>query len=428
MIKKIQFLFPVLSLAIILHSCSTEQINAAKSLPENFKEVTLNTSGINPQSIEEVKLDGKKLSSGDFSIIGNQIKLNNITEGRHILTIKYAKYGYVDIPIELNKNNGTVYQFNPNISNNKINEWEVGIDTNKDGYIDPNKFYSRTIGNYVAVRDFSGNTNYIPQNNLNIDFKNQKNYPKPQNIATADLSENFLKPDSNPLFFPGERMKMPQGAKNDRPGALPEKVSVPVPQQFSGYKINAVLVNDRLLPESDYNIQNSLMTYNGNFLREGMGIIKLYLIDETGQGILLLIQPRKPVLPPSERMNIQNPPKEISIGADDVSYFMQKGVTITPEELQKLRQNIILQPKQPFEQKPPGVPMHSPGMVPGTTVNTVPEINEMLVPIANKSTSANQSRLVKIDKDGEITGIIQKDNSSEKDVEIKEITGGQSLG
>lgn len=431
MLKKITVIISALSLSLLLSNCSVGQLNTVNTITQNTKELqnaTINLSSFDSKDIDEVQVDGKKLSVQDYSGSDNKLNLSNLEPGKHIVQFKHKKYGYTDVPIEVRSGQENNFQLNAIISNDQINNWELGIDANKDGIIDNNSFLSKQIDNYVVVREFSGTTNYLPKQTFAEDYRGAKIFPPPPDFPVPDpnnpgtgfanepgkeQSSVFMpkSPNVNGQFLaghititPGFRMGEPRQDILNL-----SKVYIPYPQNLSSDKIVAIFINDHLLPEADYAKNNDSLIFNGEVFKGINNFLKVYLIDETGQGVLLSINPKQPIFNiignnTQNQVNDVPSKKEIFVVAEDLNYTTENNVTLDLQKIEQLRKDKQLGNKVP----PDGMPFQL-----RNNKRRPPDDKVIQVPLGKVDSNGNVTdvsaiKYVQIDENGEIVDFSDK--------------------
>jgi hypothetical protein len=413
MLKKVSVIFSVLSLSLILANCSAGKINSSSlsTVAEKtakaraaFEEATINLNNVDSEEIDEVQVDGKTLSTKDYSSDNNQLNFSNLEPGKHIVKFKHKKYGYTDVPIDVRSDTENNYQLNAVIEGDAINDWELGIDANKDGIIDNDSFLSRQVDGYVVVREFSGTTNYLPKQNFAEDFRGEKVYPdKPPDFQFPETIGPQPGRGQKPVFMPqdpnqhdrsGQILNVPMMRSPKQDMLAPAKVYIPFPEKLVSFKINAIFIGDRLLPENGYLKENDSLILKGEMLRGNNGVIKVYLIDETGQGVLLSINPKRPIFNENNQVN-----REIFLGEEDLDYSLENNIKIEPERIEQLRHDLQVGIKIPPNKLP-----FQPGR---TTANRAPNGKVLPLPFPKEvgnvaMGSGTGNKFVKIDENGEI--------------------------
>jgi hypothetical protein len=424
MLRKTSVIFSALILGLLLSDCSKGQLTSAQT-PAQLRNATINIKNVDSKDIDEVQVDGRKLSVEDYTSSDNKLNIENLEPGKHVVKFKHKKYGYTDVPIEVRSDKENNFQLNAVISNDQINDWELGIDANKDGIIDNNSFLSRPVENYVVVREFSGNTSYLPKQEFANEYRGPKRFPKPPDFQfpgpDGKLSGFSGEPGSeqNPVFLP----KDPNMAGRPRPGKIINipglkmgdprqdilnlsKVYIPVPQKLSADKITAIFMNDHLLDQDDYTKENDSLIFKGGIFRGFENFLKVYLIDETGQGVLLSIIPKHPIFNingPQNQVNTETTGKEIHVVAEDLDYSMENNIVLDLQKIEQMRRE-----KPPF---PPGI-------------HRAPNGKVIPVPFGKVEGSVNTTEVsvkkyVKIDENGEIVDYIdQVPPDNQQDVSI----------
>lgn len=355
MLKKLSF---VISLSLFLSNCSVDQINAVSNLTEKIKNLdglTLNLNAdVNTSDIEQVEVDNKKLADDQFKTGDKKVIVNGLEEGKHIVTMKHKKYGPIEVPIEIKKDGANNYLFNPNIDQeqNVITDWELGIDADKDGNIDNNTFFSREVEKYVIVRQFSGQTNYVPKDKFTKEYRNQTFYTKPSDLAD-DLArpvgpKNTKAPQVYTIAKPALPVLPPQAGAIvtppkpvfvNTPGQpLPPTLTIgikngiylPLPDKMSNYKVAYIVIDNKMLLDKDFYKEKNSLIIQPEFLTGPKKTIKAYLIDESGQGILLAISPKQPV-------TNMLPNKNIVVDSVDINYSINTNVKQDMIRLQELK-------------------------------------------------------------------------------------------
>ncbi len=411
MLKKIPRIFSILSLSFVLANCTTEQLNTINKLADNLKdvkEVTINVNNVNPQDIEEVQIDNQKLK--DYSSASTQFKLPPIKEGKHVVKLKHKIYGEIDLPVEVRNTTENNYQFNPNIVDDKLKDWEIGIDANNDGKIDQNAFYSKEVADYVVVRENSGTTNYLPKQKFEQDYKNHKIYPRPKDFPATEIKEQKTelkqKLEQRSVFLskPPEyfTQKPPMPPNIDAP--FPEKVYIPYPSKLDNYKIYGIVIDDHVLPEEAYKKERDFLIIRADFFRGKNGTFKLYLIDETGQGVLLGIHPKKPIFQIEQRIEKVKARKEIYVNARDLDYVLEKNLKIDIKKFEELKNRAKMSEHLP-EPRPAIFPA-------GRAYES-----DNFEPVSEENVSENGSKkYVRIDENGDIVDVIDKSNDSDLNI------------
>jgi hypothetical protein len=290
----------IISLCLFLSGCSVEQLNTINKITENIKnmkELTINIKNIDSGDIQEISLNDKTLSKSDYNYQENTLKLENLEEGKHVIKFKHKKYGEVNIPVEVRGDNKNNFQFTPNIIDNSIKDWVLGADNNSDGTIDTDSFVSREVDDYVVVREFSGSTNYIPKQDFQKNFREQKPFPKPKELREDDFRLDYNNYGGVKPFAPKEisnPMVQPNQPKLN--SDFNEKIHLPLPEKYNKYKIAQVLINDRPVPKDAFKREQNDLVVKNNFLSTDKVNFKVHLLDETGGGILLSINSKKPFL------------------------------------------------------------------------------------------------------------------------------------
>lgn len=377
MFKKLSF---VISLSLILSSCSVDQINAVSNLTEKIKNLdglTLNlNANVNTGDIEQVEVDNKKLNEDEFKTGDKKVILKGLEEGKHIVTMKHKKFGPIEVPVEVKKDGVNNFLFNPNVDQdqNMITDWELGIDADKDGNIDTNTFFSKEVEKYVIVRQFSGQTNYVPKDKFTQEYRNQTFYTKPSDLAddvtrplgpkNSKSSQSYpvAKPvlphlniqpgQPKPVFISPPDQNPPTPAQ---PPHLKNGIYLPIPDKLANYKIAYIIIDNKMLSDKDFYKEKNSLIIQSEFLTGPKKTIKAYLIDESGQGILLAISPKQPIT------NIA-PNKNIIVDSMDINYSINTNVKqdITQLDELKAKNDAMALEIRPDSISEIGVPAHPP--------------------------------------------------------------------
>ncbi len=315
MFKKSLGILLILSMVPVLSNCSQGQLNGVAatgttstpaSVNPSFtpvkKSITLNLNiqNLALQDIIEIQVDGKKLDSKDFQLSSTKIILPELTEGKHVIRFSHKTLGEVDIPIEVKNGAINNFQFNIQLSSSsanagKIDSWEVGTDADLDGLIDEGAFFSKDFKSYVVVREGSGTLNYLPKEDFSSDFRQNIQPPRPAGFQFPEIKENELRggmmPPQGSTVIQGDQLEYP----------FPGNIGIPLADnadKLKGFRAVAITNENTIFPISTYIIKNNLLVLD-NKTFGNQKLFNLYLLDDTGKGILLKIEALKPLLTPS---------------------------------------------------------------------------------------------------------------------------------
>lgn len=478
MLKRLSKLGLIVSISILLSNCSAEELNTVKAISENLKnlkDVTINLNGLKLSDIEEVDVNDQKVVTNDLTASTQQINIPQLQEGKHVIRFKHKVYGYITVPIDVKGNVENNFQFNSTVADNTVSDWELGIDSNKDGTIDENSFVSKQIDQYVVIQENSGQTNYLPKENFQKDFIQNKIGKKPDNFKFDGFNRgdkpkgnivNGLTPPPNnqpinmgppnptvnaKVYFPinnqmEKPLVMPEKQPQNIPPAPPniiQNIHLKMPEKVSTYKLEKVFINEFLLDTSDYTLEKGELLIKANYTRIQNSNIGLYLIDETGQGILLAIKPKSAFFAKSQPL-INS--KDIFPDPQNLEYILQKNFkldannfpsVLKPIDLPKVRPMNKPQDFRPeqkgFNQQPRPIDINNPNQpklddhrndefrkndkINNMPIQVRPETN---LPIQNVSTTTNltttksaeenilidKNKSVKVDENGEIIDYI----------------------
>lgn len=492
MLKKLSKLGLIVSISILLSNCSAEELNTVKAISENLKslkDVTINLNGLKLSDIEEVDVNEQKVITNDLTTTTQQINIPKLQEGKHVIRFKHKVYGYITVPIDVKGNVENNFQFNSTVADNAVSDWELGIDSNKDGTIDENSFISKQIDQYVVIQENSGQTNYLPKENFQKDFIQNKIGKKPDNFKFEGFKRedkpkvnvvNGINPPINnqpinlappnptvnaKVYFPiNKELPKPNIIPETRPQNVPppnviQNIHLKMPEKISTYKLEKVFVNEFLLDTADYTLEKGELLIKANYTRIQNSNIGLYLIDETGQGILLAIKPKSAFFAKSQPL-INS--KDIFPDPQNLEYILQKNFKLDsnnfpsilkPIDLPKVRpmnkpqdfrpeqnknapQGFNQQPR-PIDinnQKQPRKDEHKEEFEEHERINNMPiQIKpQPNLPIQNVSTTTNlqttksaeenilidKNKSVKVDENGEIIDYSENSSESSNDTNL----------
>jgi hypothetical protein len=328
MLNKSISLFLVSLMVTGLLGCSQVQLTTAVVTPEpvstaepapvvtTAKTISLNTNvkDLALQDIKEIQIDGKVLDKKDYSVSSGKLILPELSEGKHVIRFSHITLGDVDIPVEIINGISNNFQFNLLLNENQIDSWEVGLDANLDGLIDENSFYSRDFKSYVVVRDNSEDLKYLPKDGFAGDFRGGIQPPRPDGFNFPDLKENEFKNNAQQPPRP-EGTTLIKGDQLDYP--FPGNIAIPLADnadKLQGYRAVAITNEDTIFPISTYIIKNNLLLLDTKTFK-AQKIIKLYLLEDTGRGILLRIDALKPLItaPSPISQEIPKPPVNMPV-------------------------------------------------------------------------------------------------------------------
>ncbi len=346
MFNKISYLVTILSMSLMLSSCGSVPITTTTfaSDSKNGKDVKINLTSDNvPTGVIAVSVDDTKLTTKDYTTSDTELIIPKLSTGTHTIKISYKDYGSVDLPIEVRANADNTYQLKTTVQNNQIGDWQLGLGVTSDGVISDSQIYSKQVSNYVVVNDFSGTTNYLPKEQFAQDFRNHKFRPKPsdfKDFPPPPMSDNI----NNPVFFHHDDDRQnnfpPNNLSPDKLATL--KVNVPIPSEYSKLKVFGIVTGDKFIDDSSYKFDSNSISIKGESLRAEHhkdSLMKVFLIDDTGQGILLNISSKAPIF---NSFNVKdvistNVTTDININADDLEYIVNKDLKLDLTKLQELK-------------------------------------------------------------------------------------------